>query len=179
MGLFGKVLSRSKKRPSRFHSPIAQRAGRPWLEHLETRCLLSGQAIAPTAVDMAKVGASFAQLPLSFVPNSGQFASPVQYSASGSGYSLFLTSTGAAFSLLAGGSTAQSAATTVQMQLQGANPNASGVGLNPDSSTTSFYLGNDPSQWRTDVSNFGRVRFAVYAGVDLTYYGNQNQTGTT
>src|SRR5262249_40760326 len=44
------------------------------------------------------------------------------------------------------------------------------------SSTSNFFIGQDPSQWRSEVANFGRVHFAdVYAGVGLTYYGNQNQ----
>lgn len=175
MGLVGKLFSRNQKRTTRPSLRSKKRPDKLWLEHLETRCLLSGQSLTPPlAADLAKVSAAYAQLPLSFVPNTGQFAAPVQFSASGSGYALSLNSAGAVFSLQAGGSTEQAA--TVQMQLQGANPNAAGVGLNPQGSTTNYFLGNDPSQWRNNVSNFGRVRFAdVYAGVDLTYYGNQNQ----
>src|SRR3954470_360442 len=105
MGLFGKLRLRNKNRPSPLCAQSKRRSERPSLEHLETRCLLSGQALAqPSAVDLAKAGAAYAQLPLSFVPNSGQFAAPVQFASSGSGYSLFLTSTGATFSLQAGGS---------------------------------------------------------------------------
>ena len=148
----------------------------PRLEALEDRCLLSGQALsAALAVDVAKIAAQYTQLPLSFVPNVGQFASPIQYVASGSGYSLALSSTGAALSLQSGDSTDLSTS-QLQMQLVGASASAAGVGLNAQSSVSNYIIGNDSSQWRSSVANFGRVEFAnVYQGINLTYYGNQRQ----
>lgn len=42
----------------------------------------------------------------------------------------------------------------------------------PLDGTTSYFLGDDPSLWRTDVPAFGRVRFdGIYRGVDVVYYG--------
>src|SRR5579871_816330 len=39
-----------------------------------------------------------------------------------------------------------------------------------------YYMGNDRSKWRTGVRQFGRVSYSgIYPGVDLTYYGNQQQ----
>ena len=37
-------------------------------------------------------------------------------------------------------------------------------------------IGNDPQQWRTDITHYAKVEYqGVYPGVDLVYYGNQGQ----
>jgi len=39
-----------------------------------------------------------------------------------------------------------------------------------------YLKGKDPSQWRTGVPTYAKVKYeAVYPGVDLVYYGNQRQ----
>jgi PKD repeat protein len=39
-----------------------------------------------------------------------------------------------------------------------------------------FYLGTQPSRWRTDVPTFGRLRLqGLYGGVDLELYGNESE----
>src|SRR5207302_9773921 len=64
----------------------------------------------------------------------------------------------------------------VQMQLQGANPDAQGIGLNLQDYTSNYLIGSDSSQWHQGVANFGSVKFSnVYQGIDLIYYGNQRQ----
>ena len=64
----------------------------------------------------------------------------------------------------------------VRMQLAGANPLAEPVGTSPLPGTANYFIGNDSSQWRTQVPTYSRVRYAnVYPGVDLVYYGNQRQ----
>jgi hypothetical protein len=46
------------------------------------------------------------------------------------------------------------------------------VGEGQQDSTSNYFLGNDPSNWRTSVPNYGRARYrSVYPGVDLVYYG--------
>ena len=41
---------------------------------------------------------------------------------------------------------------------------------------TNYFIGNDPSQWHTKIANYGRVAYeGVYPGVNLIYYGNQQQ----
>ena len=77
MGLVQEILLRNQQRRSRLRGQLKLHAERPWLETLEARCLLSGQALAPAAAaDIGKISTVYAQLPLSFVPNSGQFAPP-------------------------------------------------------------------------------------------------------
>jgi hypothetical protein len=41
---------------------------------------------------------------------------------------------------------------------------------------TSYFLGNDPTQWKRDIPNYAKVRYEdIYPGIDLVYYGNQRQ----
>jgi uncharacterized repeat protein (TIGR01451 family) len=64
----------------------------------------------------------------------------------------------------------------LRMQLLGANAAPRVVGLDENGAKSNYYIGNDPSKWRTNVSNYSRVHYAdVYPGVDLVFYGNQRQ----
>jgi hypothetical protein len=39
-----------------------------------------------------------------------------------------------------------------------------------------YFQGNDPRQWKLGLPTYERVRYHnVYAGVDVVYYGNQQQ----
>src|SRR6185437_15696643 len=61
----------------------------------------------------------------------------------------------------------------VSMQLVGANPNAVASGVNELATKTNYFVGNDPSQWRTNVANYASAQFSnVYNGIDVAYYGN-------
>jgi uncharacterized repeat protein (TIGR01451 family) len=64
----------------------------------------------------------------------------------------------------------------LQMRLVGANSAPQISGVDETSAKSNYYIGNDPSKWRINVSNFAKVHYAaVYPGVDLVYYGNQRQ----
>jgi Ca2+-binding RTX toxin-like protein len=151
-------------------------SARPRLEVLEDRTLLSGSG--PTS---AAVQASYAQLPLAFEANQGQAAVPINFVAHGSGYTLALTPGEAVLALQKPASTAgpQASGTpgdVVQLQLVGANPTAPVTGLDELITKSNYFIGNDPSQWRTNVPNFGKVEYQnVYPGINLVYYGNQGQ----
>ena len=58
----------------------------------------------------------------------------------------------------------------------GANPASRAVGLDKQAGVSNYLIGNDPSQWHTDVPNYGKVSYeGVYRGIDLVYHGNQKQ----
>jgi hypothetical protein len=41
---------------------------------------------------------------------------------------------------------------------------------------SNYFIGSDPKKWRTNVTNYAKVKYAnVYPGVDLVYYGNQGR----
>jgi hypothetical protein len=62
------------------------------------------------------------------------------------------------------------------MSLIGANPKANAVGLAPQPGVVSYFIGNDPKNWRSGIPTYGKVKYAqIYPGVDLVFYGNQRQ----
>jgi len=62
------------------------------------------------------------------------------------------------------------------MRLVGANPHPKVTPLEELPGKSNYFLGNDPSKWRTNVRNYARVRYEqVYPGIDLVFYGNQGQ----
>jgi hypothetical protein len=70
----------------------------------------------------------------------------------------------------------QSTTDIVRMQLVGANAVAAPTGEEKLPGTANYFLGNDPLKWHTAIPTYGEVRYAgVYDGIDLVYYGNQQQ----
>jgi hypothetical protein len=42
--------------------------------------------------------------------------------------------------------------------------------------TLNSFIGNDPSKWQTKIPTYSQVKYrGIYSGVDLVYYGNQQQ----
>ena len=131
--------------------------------------MLSGTAAPLTA---------YGQIPMSFEVNQGQTDAQVQYLAHGAGYTLFLTPLEAVLSLRSpiAGAPQQPAGAVLQMQLVGAAATPQLVGQDPLPGTSNYITGSNPSQWVTSVPNFARVEESgAYPGVDLVYYGNQQQ----
>jgi hypothetical protein len=70
----------------------------------------------------------------------------------------------------------QIASAEVRLSWIGANPGVRAEGVGPRRGTSNYMQGNDPRKWRTDVPQFGEVRFAsLYRGIDLLYHGNQDR----
>jgi hypothetical protein len=108
---------------------------------------------------------------LSFEANRGQADAQVNFLSRGTGYSLFLTPSQAMLDLNQG-----SQENVLSMQLLGSNPAARAVGLDQLTGVSNYLIGNDPSQWHTNIPNYARVEYQnVYAGINLVYYGNNQQ----
>jgi hypothetical protein len=145
---------------------------------LEDRTLLS---LAGASHD--QILQAYGQIPLSFELNRGQTAAQVNFLSRGNGYALFLTPTEAVLSLQKPAPTASGGAETqapdsavLRSRFVGANPEPQVIGLDPLAGTSNYFIGNDPSQWRTDIATYGRVQYQnLYPGVDLVYYGDQRQ----
>jgi uncharacterized protein (TIGR03437 family) len=119
--------------------------------------LIAGTAIATPAV-------KWANLPLSFEPNTGQAPSEVQYLARGVSYTLSL---GRGETMIAVRNRPP-----MRTKLSGANLSALISGEGPQASTSNYFVGSNPAQWRASVPNYERVRYTgVYPGIDLVYYG--------
>ena len=114
-------------------------------------------------------GPDYGKLPLVFEANAGQTDSRVKFLAQGAGYRLFLTPREAVF-LFAPGESGD--ASVVRLTLVGARAGAKSVGVDAGPGKANYFLGNDPTKWRTDVPTYRAVRFEnVWRGIDLLYYG--------
>jgi len=130
----------------------------------------------------ARVTAAAASWPLRFEENAGQIQGPeardVRYVSRGSAYTLFLTSTEAVLVLRQGAEkgAGKTSPVVLRMRLSGSNQSPGLMGQDELPSKSNYFIGNDPSKWRTGVANFGRVAAkGVYPGIDLVYHGNQGQ----
>jgi uncharacterized repeat protein (TIGR01451 family) len=113
-------------------------------------------------------------LPLSFEQNIGQLNSNTQFFAHAAGYNIFLNSTGAQLALLQ--NNRKQRLRTINLKLQGANKKVSAQGIDELPGVRSYFIGNDPSKWRTNVPTVRAVRYdEVYPGVSVTFHGNQQQ----
>ncbi len=63
----------------------------------------------------------------------------------------------------------------VSVSLEGARPGP-GEGVRPGVGHSNYFLGNRPSEWKTNVGHFAGIRYrSIYPGIDLVYYGNEQQ----
>jgi beta-propeller repeat-containing protein len=128
-----------------------------------------------SALDSARprIISSYGKLPLHFEANQGQTASDVNFLARGKGYSLFLSGTE---SMLVLRKQDKGAMPMLHFKLLGSNPAPVVTGNEELPGKSNYFIGNDPTRWRTNVAHYARVELAgVYPGIDLTYYGNQGQ----
>ncbi len=135
----------------------------------------------PPIQAQAALSENYGKLPLHFEANQGQVAAPVKFLARGQGYALALMATEAVLQLRtapasAGGKPNAEKSTTLRLRLPGAKANPHITGLDELPGQTNYFSGSDPSQWRTGIANYARVKVSeVYPGVDLIYYGQQRQ----
>ncbi len=141
---------------------------------------------AATATLRVAAERNYGHLPLHFEANEGQLDKRVRFVSRGSGYSLFLTQTEAVLALRRQPSRDSSPSVeqadkgesvdVLRMQMVGAKrtPQVAGLDLLPGAAN--YFQGSDPREWRTNVRTYAKVGYTdVYPGVDLVYYGNQQQ----
>jgi hypothetical protein len=173
-----------------------------WRKRAEQESTNVSEPGGERAIDLSQ---AYGKVPLSFEANQGQTEGQVKFLSRGHGYNLYLTSAEAVLILNAPPSPPRVAkagpsplsvpsatsvvdlpgpqsqipnpqSAVVRMKLVGANPDPTVVGLDDLPGKANYFLGNDPSQWRTNVPTYAKVKHQnVYPGVDLIYYGNQQQ----
>ena len=105
-------------------------------------------------------------LPLAFEPRTA----PASSSARAAGLSVTVRAEGASIRLGRDGES------TIRMRLAGGNAKAAAAPVDRLPGTIAYFLGSDPSRWRTGIATYGKVEYlAVYSGVDVVYYGNGGQ----
>jgi hypothetical protein len=147
---------------------------------------------AAGTIPAGKPVVSYARLPLSFEANQGQTDGRVKYLSHGPGYTLFLTGDEVALALRkpearpkrlgamsrlqredSGGATTSC---VLRLKLVDANRNAAVTGARELPGKVNYFIGNDPKKWRTNVPTYAEVKYKdIYPGVDLVFYGNQQQ----
>ncbi len=134
----------------------------------------------------------YGALPLSFIANAGQVDSSARFQVRGSGGTLSFASDSVTLDLPVATSGAKpptaahsnprglsaitarsSAQVALRLSFDGANTNAAIVGADQLPGIANFFIGNDPSQWHTNVPTYaGVVYHNLYPGVDLSYAGH-------
>jgi len=129
----------------------------------------------PTAADAAHAPLvkatpplQVAHLPLAFERNSQ--GSKDRYIARGQGYTIGLEDAKATIAYASG-----EARKAVSLEFAGAQPGTATPG--PElPGKINVIRGNDPRKWQLGLSTYERVSWAgVYPGIDVVYYGNQQQ----
>ena len=130
---------------------------------------------------------AYGNLPLSFEANTGQADRSVRFLSRGSGHGFYLTSNEAGLTLCKPFSDVarpdsrrsirkRSVCDVVRLQLAGASNKVEPAGEEQLSGTVNYFIGNDPAKWHTNVPTYAKVRYtAIYPGIDLVYYGNEQQ----
>ncbi len=135
-----------------------------------------GAVSRPDSATQVRVKADYARLPLSF--EQAPEGNAIKYLAHGSGYTLYVSETGVVLALRQPGSSRTKGAdpTVLRMQIVNGDASAAMALLDEQPGKSNYFIGNDPSKWRTGVPHYGRVAArGVYPGVDLVYHGNQGQ----
>lgn len=131
------------------------------------------------------------QAPISFVPNVGQSDPSVQFQAQGAGGAMsfksgeivmtFDSPTGdaARFRPMQAGpdrqgvtknqsSTRNGRGLTISQRFAGANPAAVIVPAEPLPGVANYFIGNDPTRWRSNIPTYAGLQYRdLYAGIDL------------
>jgi hypothetical protein len=119
----------------------------------------------------------YGQASLNFVPNVGQTDPSVHFITQHAGFTGFLTDSGMTFEVSQptatppkDGSAPPPVVDAFQMQFVGGNPHPE-IDTGPELPTrTNYFLGNDPTQWHTDVANYSAVTYqAVWPGIDVVF----------
>src|SRR5215510_1196906 len=129
---------------------------------------------------------AYGKLPMRFEANNGQTDTRVKFMARGAGYTVFLTDNETVLQLRKGKSGNVRAAepgkqvadqpiesVALRMKLAGSNHSSPRSGIGKLQTTSNYFIGNDPANWRRGIVNYSRIKYeSVYPGIDLVWYGN-------
>jgi hypothetical protein len=130
------------------------------------------QAPPLSSADQQRAAQIVAGLPMLFEKNEGQTSADVSFFSRSGQYDFFLTSQQAILSQHGG----KTPVTPLRMQWLGANSSATAEGDEQIPAKTNYFIGNEKTKWHSGVVNYQRVKYsALYPGIDLVYYGNEQK----
>ncbi|HEV8597658.1 MAG TPA: SBBP repeat-containing protein [Candidatus Dormibacteraeota bacterium] len=110
---------------------------------------------------------AYGQLPLSFVANAGHDHPDVRFSAQAGAVSFWFTSTQAVFSFAG-----EHKGVNLGLGFLGANPAPAIEGTDPLAGKVNYFLGDDPSAWKTGLPTYGELVYrGLWPGIDLAFRG--------
>ena len=153
--LMGSALAASSFQPAKVPNSIE-------LSCIEPNSTLNN---AP-AIDGELFRAEMLKLPLSFIENRGQASDDAKFMVKTSHEAIYFTPSGVLFALSSENNTS-----IVGMSFENAGPNRlSGEDVLPG--TANFFIGNNSSQWITDISTYSSIKYeSLYPGIDLIFKG--------
>ena len=125
----------------------------------------------PTSTVAPSARAAYAKLPLRFEP-AREASDAGVFVARGAGYAVSVSSAGATLRLGA----QRGEPRTVTMSLAGGNAAARPSSRRLLPGVSNYLIGSDRRSWVTGVRGYGEIEYRdVYRGVDIVYYGSQEQ----
>jgi Abnormal spindle-like microcephaly-assoc'd, ASPM-SPD-2-Hydin/Beta-propeller repeat len=113
-------------------------------------------------------------MPLIFETNQGQHDPRASFVSRTPEYTLYLTGHDA--TIVHPSHKKNGAASALHMEWLNANPAASAAGDDRIAANSNYFIGPDASHWHSGVPNYQRVSLnSLYPGIDLVYYGKQDQ----
>ena len=119
---------------------------------------------------------AYANLPIYFEVNQGQFDPRVRFASRTRGVTVFLTDREAVLVVTSGSAGKQQIERSVTIAAVNGNPAARMTGLDKLPGKVNYFYGNTPQHWHTDVPVYEGVKHAdVYPGIDLLFRGDGQQ----
>src|SRR6187549_3005616 len=139
---------------------------------------LSGQPVslkttAPAPETIARAKELLRGAPLRFEPNLGRSDARVRFLTRAEGMTSFLTDSENVIVLSRPKGKSAFEQAVVRMKFEGGRVPRRFDGLDKAESVSNYFIGSDPSKWRSGVPHYTRVKASgVYPGIDVVYHGN-------
>ena len=119
-------------------------------------------------INNQSIDAAMLKLPLSFIENRGQSPEDVKFMVRIEGPMVLFTPSEVVFRLSCGNNSS-----AVHMSFENSSPGEI-IGEEQLPGRANFFLGNDTSQWISDIPTYGAIRYKeLYPGVDLVFKGRE------
>jgi hypothetical protein len=121
---------------------------------------------AATAAETPQIKELLRDVPFYFEENKGQTDNSVKFLAHGVQYGFYFKPGEAVITL-----EKSEQPSVLHMKIRNANKRSRIVGIDPLPGKLNYFLGNDPKEWRTNVSTYAKIKYEnIYPGIDLIFY---------